>query len=97
MPIIRLKEIAGMSIDDRAAKLYDLRAELARIETMIDAGGRVRQRKPRTRTPQNNRPNPNHHERSKTWSIRKAPQQPAKKEKPAKKTLQTKPEEQTSQ
>ncbi len=41
MPIIRLKEIAGMSIDDRAAKLYDLRAELARIETMINAGGRV--------------------------------------------------------
>ena len=41
MPIIRLKEIASMSIDDRAAKLYDLRAELARIQTMINAGGRV--------------------------------------------------------
>ena len=41
MPIIRLKEIVAMSEQDRATKLYDLRAELARIQTMINAGGRV--------------------------------------------------------
>lgn len=41
MPIIRLKEIKGMSAEDRAQKLVDLRAELARIRTMVNAGGAV--------------------------------------------------------
>jgi len=30
-----------MSVEDRTNKLYDLRAELARIRTMINAGGAV--------------------------------------------------------
>jgi len=41
MAIIRLKEIQGMSSEDRAKKLVDLRAELARIKTMVKAGGAV--------------------------------------------------------
>jgi large subunit ribosomal protein L29 len=41
MPIMRLKEIIAMSQQDRALKLYDLQAELARIRTMINAGGAV--------------------------------------------------------
>jgi len=41
MAIIRLKEIQGMSAEDRKNKLMDLRAELARIRTMVKAGGAV--------------------------------------------------------
>ena len=41
MAIIRLKEIAEMSSEDRKQKLVDLRAELTRIKTMIKAGGAV--------------------------------------------------------
>ncbi len=41
MAIIRLKEIQGMSSEDRQKKLVDLRAELARLKTMIKAGGAV--------------------------------------------------------
>jgi large subunit ribosomal protein L29 len=41
MAIIRLKEIQGMSSEDRSKKLVDLRAELARIKTMVKAGGAV--------------------------------------------------------
>ena len=41
MAIIRLKEIQSMSAEDRAKRLTDLRAELARIRTMINAGGAV--------------------------------------------------------
>jgi large subunit ribosomal protein L29 len=41
MAIIRLKEIQGMSTEDRSKKLIDLRAELARLKTMIKAGGAV--------------------------------------------------------
>jgi large subunit ribosomal protein L29 len=41
MTIIRLKEIQAMSPDDRTKKLVELRAELARIRTMIKAGGAV--------------------------------------------------------
>jgi large subunit ribosomal protein L29 len=41
MAIIRLKEIQGMSSEDRQKKLLDLRAELARMKTMIKAGGAV--------------------------------------------------------
>ena len=38
MPIVRVKDIVE---EDRANRLYDLRAELARIRTMINAGGAV--------------------------------------------------------
>jgi large subunit ribosomal protein L29 len=41
MPILRLKDIKGMSAEDRARNLYDLRAELARLKTMVRAGGAV--------------------------------------------------------
>ncbi len=41
MAIIRLKEIQNMSSEDRSNKLVDLRAELARIRTMVKAGGAV--------------------------------------------------------
>ena len=41
MPILRLKDIKGMSTEERAKKLSDLRAELARLKTMVRAGGAV--------------------------------------------------------
>jgi large subunit ribosomal protein L29 len=41
VPILRLKDIKGMSSEDRVAKLSDLRAELARLKTMVRAGGAV--------------------------------------------------------
>jgi large subunit ribosomal protein L29 len=41
MPILRLKEINGMSSDERAKKLAELRAELSRLKTMVRAGGAV--------------------------------------------------------
>lgn len=41
MAIMRIKEIVALSSEDRAAKLIDLRAELARLKTMIRAGGAV--------------------------------------------------------
>ena len=41
MAIMRIKQIVSMSSEERAAKLVDLRAELARIRTMINAGGAV--------------------------------------------------------
>jgi large subunit ribosomal protein L29 len=41
MPILRLKEINSMTSEDRAKKLSELRAELARLRTMVRAGGAV--------------------------------------------------------
>ena len=41
MARMRIKEIAGMSSEDKAKKLSELRAELARMRTMIHAGGAV--------------------------------------------------------
>jgi large subunit ribosomal protein L29 len=41
MGIIRLKEIVEMSSEEREQRLVDLRAEFARIKTMIKAGGAV--------------------------------------------------------
>ena len=38
---MRVKEINGLSTEDRENKLIDLRIELARIRTMINAGGAV--------------------------------------------------------
>jgi large subunit ribosomal protein L29 len=38
---MRIKEINALSTEDRAKKLSDLRAELARIRTMVNAGGAV--------------------------------------------------------
>jgi large subunit ribosomal protein L29 len=41
MPIMRLKEINDMSDEQRSKKLAELRAELARMRTMVRAGGAV--------------------------------------------------------
>jgi ribosomal protein L29 len=41
MPILRLKDIINMSSGDRTKKLPELRTELARMRTMINAGGAV--------------------------------------------------------
>ena len=41
MPIFRLKAIRKMSTEERARKISDLRAELARLKTMVRAGGAV--------------------------------------------------------
>ena len=41
MAILRLKEIASMSSEDRKKKLNELRAELSRLRTMISAGGSI--------------------------------------------------------
>ena len=41
MPILRLKDIKDMSTEERANKVSDLRAELARLKTMVRAGGAV--------------------------------------------------------
>jgi large subunit ribosomal protein L29 len=41
VPILRLKDIKSMSTEERAKKLSDLRAEMARLKTMVRAGGAV--------------------------------------------------------
>src|SRR4030042_4398247 len=41
MPILRIKEIGDMSSEERAKKLFELRAELSRLRTMVRAGGAV--------------------------------------------------------
>ncbi|HDN63098.1 50S ribosomal protein L29 [Candidatus Bathyarchaeota archaeon] len=39
MPILRMKEIRSMSPEEREQKLVELKAELARVLTMVKAGG----------------------------------------------------------
>ena len=39
MPILRIKEIRGMSHEDRLKRLGELRTELVRLKTMVKAGG----------------------------------------------------------
>ncbi len=41
MPLMRVKEIRGMSTEDRAKRLSELRIELLRLTTMVRAGGTV--------------------------------------------------------
>ena len=41
MVLIRVKEINGMTPEVREQKLTELRAELTRIRTMVNAGGAV--------------------------------------------------------
>jgi large subunit ribosomal protein L29 len=41
LPILRLKEIRSMSAEDRDKKISEIRAELARLKTMVRAGGAV--------------------------------------------------------
>jgi len=39
MPILRIKDIQAMSPEERREKLVELRTELARLKTMVKAGG----------------------------------------------------------
>jgi large subunit ribosomal protein L29 len=41
MPIIRTKDIRSMSSKDRKEKTAELRTELARLRTMVKAGGSI--------------------------------------------------------
>ena len=41
MPIMRVKDIRDMSSEERTKKLGELRTELLRLKTMIEAGGTV--------------------------------------------------------
>jgi len=41
MPLLRLKEMREMSLDERHKKLDEFRTELTRMKTMIGAGGNV--------------------------------------------------------
>ncbi len=41
MPILRIKEIKGLSSEERTKKLGELRTELSRLRTMISAGGAI--------------------------------------------------------
>lgn len=41
MPILRVKEIRDMPSEERMKKLNELKTELARLKTMIEAGGTV--------------------------------------------------------
>ncbi len=41
MPLLRIKEIRGMSPEDRTKRIGELRTELVRLRTMIKAGGTV--------------------------------------------------------
>ena len=100
MPIMRIKEIAAMSSEDREKKLTDLRVELVRIKTMINAGGAVddptrvrllRKTIAQILTVQNEQ----------KLGLREAPKEPEKKEqpkaKPAKKAKKETKKEKASQ
>ena len=41
MAILRLKEIRDMSSDQRTSKVNEFRTELARLKTMVAAGGSI--------------------------------------------------------
>jgi len=41
MPILRVKEIRGVSSEDRQKRLRELQTELMRLRTMIKAGGSI--------------------------------------------------------
>ena len=41
MPILRVKEIRDMSTEERVKKLGELRTDLVRLKTMIQAGGTI--------------------------------------------------------
>jgi len=41
MPILRIKDIREMPSEERRKKLVELRTELARLKTMVKAGGSI--------------------------------------------------------
>jgi large subunit ribosomal protein L29 len=101
MAIMRLKEITAMSSEDRTQKLVDLRAELARIKTMVKAGGAV-DNPSRIRELRKTIAQILTVENENKLGIRKTTEEPEKKqkkkaEKPAKKPEAKKETEETSQ
>jgi large subunit ribosomal protein L29 len=101
MPTMRIKEIVDMSSEDRKKRLIDLRAELARIRTMINAGGAV-ENPTRVRELRRTIAQILTVENENKLGIRKAPEEPEKKpkkkaEKLAKKPKTEKETEATSQ
>ena len=85
MPILRIKEIDAMSSEDRAKKLSELRAELARLRTMVRAGGAV-ENPARIRGLRKTIAQIHTIETEKKLGIRKTEEKPAKKAAKAKKT-----------
>jgi large subunit ribosomal protein L29 len=83
MPIIRMKEIVAMTSQEREQKLIDLRVELARIRTMVNAGGAV-ENPTRIRLLRKTIAKILTVENEQKIGLRKAPE-PKKEEKPAKK------------
>ena len=41
MPVIRLKDMRDLSSDERKGKVNEFRTELARLKTMVEAGGSI--------------------------------------------------------
>ena len=41
MPILRVQEIRDMSSDERYEKIQELRTELTKLRTMVNAGGAI--------------------------------------------------------
>jgi large subunit ribosomal protein L29 len=101
MPLMRIKEIVDMSSEDRTKKLADLRVELARLRTMINAGGAV-DNPARVRMLRRTIAQILTVENENKLGIRKAAKEPEKKQKkkaetPAKKPKAEKETEETSQ
>jgi large subunit ribosomal protein L29 len=91
-PIMRMKEIAEMSPETREQRLIDLRVELARIRTMVNAGGAV-ENPTRIRQLRKTIAQILTVENEQAIGLRKAPAAPEKKEeKPAKKAKPKKEE-----
>jgi large subunit ribosomal protein L29 len=41
MPILRIREIRSMPVEERKKKLDEIRAELVRLKTMVASGGTI--------------------------------------------------------
>jgi large subunit ribosomal protein L29 len=41
MPILRMRDLRGMSTQERERRLRELRTELSRLRTMVEAGGAI--------------------------------------------------------
>jgi large subunit ribosomal protein L29 len=95
MAILRIKDIEAMSIQDREYKLVDLRAELTRIRTMVNAGGAV-ENPTRIRELRKAIAQILTVQKETQLGLRKAPKEAEKKEK-AKKPTVKKPEESSTQ
>jgi large subunit ribosomal protein L29 len=104
MPVMRIKEIAALSEEAREQRLIDFRTELARIRTMVNAGGAV-ENPTRIRQLRKTIAQILTIENEQKLGLRKAPvaekkeEKPAKKAKPKKEVKETteEPEEKASQ